>query len=116
VSYCFPKEIRLRKRHQYQRMGNGCRRHNGLCLLIESRLNNFSKTRLGITVTRRYGDAHERNRFKRIVREAFRLCYAQIPSGYDLNIKPRSEAKKAKTPDVMAEIIGFAKDLANKGA
>ena len=52
------------------------------------------ETRLGITVTRKYAGAVERNRFKRIVREAFRFMVSSglvrsLPVQVDCNIRPR---------------------------
>lgn len=44
--------------------------------------------RLGITVTKKFGKAHDRNRFKRVVREAFRLSKHRLPKGLDMNIRP----------------------------
>lgn len=80
----------------------------GQWIAIDYRLNRSSCTRLGLTVTRRYGKAHKRNRFKRIVREAFRLCLNQLPSGWDLNVKPQAESMEAKTQDIIKEFLAFA--------
>lgn len=74
-------------------------------LIIDSRPNRNSITRLGITVTKRYGKAHQRNRFKRVVREAFRQCRLRLPAGLDLNVKPRNGAQQAKPADVQAELL-----------
>lgn len=76
----------------------------GQWITVDYRRNSNQKTRLGITVTKRYGKAHERNRFKRLVRESFRLSYSNLPMGYDIVVKPRSAAKSAMMNDIKLEI------------
>lgn len=99
--------MRLRTRRQFQQMSHQSMRHVGNWIIIEARQNKHALTKLGITVTRRYGKAVQRNRFKRIVREAFRLCRQQLRQGVDLNVKPRNLAYNAKMPDVLSELIRF---------
>lgn len=105
----FPKSIRLCKRHQYQRLCNPTHRYAGEWLFIDCRINNLLYTRLGITVTRRYGKAHDRNRFKRLVREAFRLCQDKLQPGFDIVIKPRSTAKKGSMINYQQDLMRFLK-------
>jgi ribonuclease P protein component len=50
--------------------------------------NGLSETRLGLTVGRRYGGAVQRNRAKRVLREAFRLSRHDLPPGLDLVVSP----------------------------
>jgi len=88
--------------------GNG---RIGRWVIVDVRKTGASLTRLGITVSKRYGKSHERNRFKRLVREAFRLCCAQLPSGYDINVKPRSAAHKAHMPDIQTELLQLLSSL-----
>ena len=74
---------------------------------MDTRPNNNSLTRLGITASRHYGIAVKRNRFKRVVREAFRHCRTLMNVGFDLNVKPRQTARNASPTDIRAELLKF---------
>ena len=78
MTYRFPKSVRLRTRRQYHRMTHGTFRYTGQWIVIAVRQNKRPFSRLGITAARRFGSACKRNRFKRIVREAFRLSSPQF--------------------------------------
>lgn len=101
----FPKGARLRKHGQFQRVGHRHKRLVGKWIIIDSQQRNQPNIRLGITVTKKFGSAVIRNRFKRIVREAFRTCRQNLPQGVDMIIKPRSEAHTAHSSDIREEII-----------
>jgi ribonuclease P protein component len=66
LSFSFPKLLRVRTRRQYQRIAQQSKRHVGYWVIIEARQNKHTSTKLGITASRHYGIAVERNRFKRI--------------------------------------------------
>jgi ribonuclease P protein component len=60
-------------------------------------------SRLGVTVTKKVGTAVRRNRVKRLVREAFRLCPDLLPSGIDLVVIAKEGAPELGLSDVQAE-------------
>jgi len=72
------------------------------------------ETRLGITVTRKVGNAVVRNRIKRLVREIFRQHRQRLPSGLDIVWVAKQQAGEASFADVLADFEALARrgDLA----
>jgi len=103
----FPKEMRLRCRREFQRVSKEGLRRVGRFLCVDVRFG--EKLKLGISASGRYGESHERNRFKRLVREAFRKNYASLPPRLELNVIPRQVAKKARCGDIEEELIRLLK-------
>ena len=54
--------------------------------------NGLSYPRLGLVVGRKCGGAVQRNRIKRLLREAFRLQQHELPAGFDWVCAPRAGA------------------------
>ena len=105
VGLCFPKELRILSRFHFQKMNREGKRLAGKVISLQYR-EGFSHSRLGITVSKKYGKAHDRNRFKRVVREAFRECYDSIPKGLSINIFP-------KLPKILIDKQHILDDLKN---
>nr|WP_308565371.1 ribonuclease P protein component [uncultured Peptostreptococcus sp.] len=54
-------------------------------LVIYTMKNKFDKSRIGISISKKVGKAHERNRIRRCIKEAYRLNIDdKVLGGYDL--------------------------------
>src|SRR5262245_12249289 len=89
VKFLFPKSARLLSKAHYQRVSRSGNRFFGNFVTIDYFTGDSRNPRLGITVSRRFGKAHMRNRFKRVVREAFRLSMPYFPKNLEINVLPR---------------------------
>ena len=64
------------------------------------RKNRMDKRRLGITVSKKLGNAPTRNRVRRIIRAAVYSCYDLLPENCDIIIVAHSALVKCKSTDV----------------
>jgi len=99
----FPKSARLTKRREFLRLKNGAVVHVGSLAIVDRKSNPLGHCRLGITVSRKFGKAVIRNRFKRAVREAFRHFDWRSQS-FDIHVRPREKASKAKSLEITKEV------------
>ena len=90
----FPKSARLLVSKEYRMVFKEGQKHLGQQVLFDYRLHQSSTPKLGITVSRRYGKAHLRNRFKRLIREVFRHKNAALPTSIEVNVLPRHSKQK----------------------
>jgi len=81
---------------------------------VMSMPNNLGITRLGITVSKKIGNAVKRNRIKRIVRELFRLNKSFFPDGYDIVIVARRDASHLSYYMASDELFRVEFDACNK--
>ncbi|MDG1874601.1 MAG: ribonuclease P protein component [Mariniblastus sp.] len=89
----FPKELRLRRQADFDAVyQNGAFVADDVLVLKACR-NQLGVTRLGLAVSRKVGNAVVRNRWKRLIREAFRTQRSELPVGMDFVIRPRKGAK-----------------------
>lgn len=104
----FSKGARLLKKKEFLLVAKRGQRLIGRYLCIDCHPSQFP--RLGISASTRYGSSPERNRFKRLVREAFRKAYPKLPS-LDLNIIPRKIAKRATLDQIQEELYQLLRSL-----
>lgn len=102
-SFRLTKADRLLKRYEFLAVGRKRDRLVGKFLCIDRR--KARSTRLGITASGRYGNSPERNRFKRLVREAFRRSRSSLPTNLEINVFPRQMAKEATMSHIQEELL-----------
>lgn len=85
----FPKTHRVLRKVDFERALRDGRRGTDARLTMWVHPNKLPHPRLGLIVGRRHGGAVQRNRIKRLLREAFRLRQYDLPAGYDLVCTPR---------------------------
>lgn len=96
---------RLKKRRQFLDVAKGRRVHTGLFTLQVGVRPDSAPARAGFTVTKKVGDATERNRVRRRLKEALRLADAAIAApGHDYVIVGRRDVLTAGFSDICAEI------------
>jgi ribonuclease P protein component len=101
----FLKAERLTRKADIDACYRSGRRVGGRLLRLHVRPNDLGVARLAISVPGRLCDAVRRNRWKRLVREAFRLNKEAIGVGLDLIVVPTRPPGDLKRPEVEAALL-----------
>ena len=105
----------LRRPADFQRVYDRRRSVSDERLIVYACDNDLPYNRLGLSVSRKIGGAVQRNRLRRLFREAYRLTKRDLPTGLDLVLIPRSSKEPTLTillealPKLIAQV---AKKLA----
>jgi ribonuclease P protein component len=108
----FPARLRIKQRRDFLRVQRGGRKHQLRHFMVfaarrvppSESSSPPLPTRLGITVTRKIGNAVARNRIKRLVREVFRQNRERLPSGLDLVWVAKQGAAEADFAAVLSDL------------
>ena len=107
----FPHELRIVRSSDYRTLYQAGRKIHCDSFVLFSRANAMGHPRLGITVSRKIGDAVVRNRVKRLFREIFRRSVREIPEPLDIVVNAKSGCAGASYRKLSAEFLDAAHKL-----
>ena len=100
----YPKAARLLRKGCFRRVLSRGEVHPGRQALVRRLGNERGRARLGISTPWRYGKAHRRNRFRRLVREAFREIQTEL-GAYDYLVSPRRGLAEPTLDGITRDLI-----------
>jgi ribonuclease P protein component len=109
----FRKAEHLRSPTDFRRVYERQRSASDGWLVVYACENGLPHSRLGLSVSRKVGQAVERNRLRRLYREAFRLTRSELPTGLDLVLIPRS-ARQPTLDNVKESLRRLAGQIARR--
>ncbi|MCH9620922.1 MAG: Ribonuclease P protein component [Chlamydiia bacterium] len=114
LSFSFTKSMHVRKKWEFNQIRRRGIKYYGrfICFQYTPLDSTFSK--LGLTVSRKYGNAAQRNFLKRRSRELFRRLQSNFPQNINLNILPLVHTKNASFEQLEDDWNNFITHL-NKG-
>ena len=110
--HTFPKSERLQYGHQFRQIYERGRKVEGrllaLYLLDEPATNPAPSGRaVGVVTGRKLGGAVQRNRARRLLREAYRLNKHKLKPNIQIVMVARYGIRGKRLPDVEAELLGL---------
>ena len=103
VKLQFPRSRRLRSRDEFRRVKKYGKRITGRTVIFDVLTEKFPYRLLGVTASKRFGNAVARNRFKRLIREAFRTQQYLLPPGLIINVSPRTNESMPTFQEILED-------------
>ena len=98
----------LKLNHIFRRLYHTSGFADGL-LVLYARKNRTDGNRVGVTVSKKLGKAHVRNRTRRRIREVYRLNEEKFQPGWDIVVVARTKAVEAPFGKLTASYLALAK-------
>ena len=103
-NFCLPKKVRLLKRAQFLTLSKQGKKVYTDCFIANVLKETAQNNRIGITVSKKVGNAVERNRIKRIIREYFRHNKENISGPKDISIIARKGLTTLSTGQIIEKL------------
>ncbi|MCD4656495.1 MAG: ribonuclease P protein component [Planctomycetes bacterium] len=112
----FTKKQRLLKKKEFDEVFSIKNSESDQNVIIYIKFNTLQYNRLGIVIGKKVGNAVKRNRFKRIVREGFRIIDFMLDCTFDMVVLPRKPLNaELKSTDIMKSMQILVLKLCRKG-
>lgn len=109
----FPPDRRIRSAADFRQIYRRGRSIADRRLVVYGLPAEAGRLRLGLSVSRKVGSAVARNRWKRLLREAFRLSRHELPKGLDLVVIVRGGPPPVLA-DLQSSLVALVRQLATK--
>jgi ribonuclease P protein component len=109
----FQPADRVRKQAEFDRIYQARIYAADDVLIVNGAANDLPHARLGLSIGKVVGNAVVRNRWKRLIREAFRISRAELPTGLDLVARPQKKAIADFEP-ICRSLVALAAKIAKR--
>ena len=114
LDHSFKKADRILKRNEFIQLSKFGRKLHNQDFIVIFAPGHFGRSRLGITVTRKVGNAVKRNRIKRLVREYFRLNRHLLSGDWDINVIAKKEAADLSSEKIFGSLCNIFERISNR--
>lgn len=108
LKFKFSKSFKIRKKNEFKVFNYSKNKLKGSFLILDYRLNkDLSNPKLGIIISSKIAKAHQRNKFKRQIREIFRLNQYKLDKNIEICIRAKKISKDLKYQDLEKDFFNL---------
>ena len=111
MRFSWPQDQRIRKRRHFLHIQESGVRFKSRDLIFFFLPSNDEKSRFGLTVSKKVGNAVVRNRVKRLLRESIRTHYHTLSDTYDVVIVAKRSCKTLNINNCNNQLSQFLKSM-----
>ncbi len=109
--FSFKKKDRILKRGEFLHLKRSRKKIHDRNFIVIYSDGRVEKSRIGITVSKKAGNAVKRNKIKRLIREHFRMNREKIAGFVDINVIAKKKAGEISTDMVFKSLDGIYKKI-----